>query len=124
MLGKRVEQSWITLSTTAKMQEKMWANQKRHYQHQRATLKYQVGDWVLLKKHNADKMDLRWESDYTVIRLTSPWSAVVENQLNGKIKHYNVSDLKPKHPSKDWELKPSSISRATRLITTWTIYLM
>ena len=39
-LGKRIEQSWITLSTTAKMLERMWANQKRHYQHWRATHKF------------------------------------------------------------------------------------
>ena len=37
MLGKRIEQSRITLSTTAKMVERIWANQKRHYQHWRAT---------------------------------------------------------------------------------------
>ena len=43
-LGKRIEQLQITLSTTPKMVERMWANQKRHYQHRRATHKYQVGD--------------------------------------------------------------------------------
>ena len=46
----------------------------------------------------------------------SPWSAVVENQINGKTKQCNVSDLKPKHLSKDWELAPSSISRPTKVI--------
>ena len=85
-LGKRMEQSQITLSTAAKMLERMWANQKRHFQHWRATHKYQIGDLALLKKHNADKMDLRWESNYRVIRLTSPWLAAVENQINGKTK--------------------------------------
>ena len=59
-LGKRIEQSWITLSTTAKMLEGMMANQERYCQHQRATYKYQVGELVLLKKHNADKMDSGW----------------------------------------------------------------
>ena len=83
MLGKRIEQSWITLSTTAKMLERMWANQKRHYQHWRAACKFQVGDLVLLKKHNADNMDLRWEPNYRVVRLISPWTALVENQTNG-----------------------------------------
>ena len=116
MLGKRIKQSQITLSTTAKMLERMQANQKRHYQHWRATHKFQVGDLVLLKKHNAGKMDLRWEPNYRVVRLMSPWSAVVQNQINGKTKPCNVGDLKSKHPSKDWELKPSSISRATRFI--------
>ena len=101
MLERRIEQSRINLSTTAKMQERMWANLKRHYQHQTATHKSQVGDLVLLKKHNADKMDLRWEPNYRVIRLTSPWSAVVENQICGKTRCCNVGDLKPKHPSKD-----------------------
>ena len=40
LLGKRIEQSWITLSTTAKMFERMHANQRRHYQHWKATHKY------------------------------------------------------------------------------------
>ena len=84
----------------------MWANQKWHYQHQRAIHKYQVGDLVLLKKHNADKMDFRWEPNYRVIRLMSPWLAVVENQISGKTKCCNVGDLKPKHPSEDWEINP------------------
>ena len=35
MLGKRIEQSWITLSAAAKMLEMMQPNKKRHYQHQR-----------------------------------------------------------------------------------------
>ena len=78
-LGKRIEQSWITLSTAVKMLEKIKANQKRHYQHCRATHKFQVGDLVLPRKQNADKMDLCWEPNYRVVRLKSPWSAMVEN---------------------------------------------
>ena len=41
---------------------------------------------------------------------------MVENQISGKTKCCNVGDLKPKHPSEDWTLKPSSIGRATRFI--------
>ena len=115
-LGKRIKQLWITLSTIAKMLERMWNNQKRHYQHCRATHKFQVGDLVLLKKQNADKMDLQWEPSYRVIRLNSPWSAMVENQISSKTKLCNVGDLKPNHPSEDWTLKPRSIGRATRFI--------
>ena len=62
----------VTLSITAKMLERMRANQKRHYQHWRATHRYQVGDLVLLKKHNADKMDLRWEPNYRMIKTDAP----------------------------------------------------
>ena len=157
------------------MLERRWPNQKRHYQHCRATHKFQVGDLVLLKKHNADKMGLRWEFNieqhftspytprsngtmvnfnkflkasmrelcqedtaawdqgldqilfmfmyYRVIRLKSPWSAMVENQISGKTKCCNVGDLKPKHPSEDWTLKPSSIGRAAWFIN-HPIYLM
>ena len=83
-----------------KMLEKMRANQKRHYQNRRATQKLQVGDLVLLKKHNTDKMDLKLEPNYRVVELQSPWSAVVENQTNGKTKRYNIGDLKLKHPQK------------------------
>ena len=36
--------------------------------------------------------------------------------MRGKIKRCNVGDLKPKHPSEDWELKPSPIGRAARFI--------
>ena len=115
-MRKRIEQLWINLSTTAKMLERMQANQKRHYQYHRATHKFQVGDSVLLKKHNADKMDLQWEPNYRVVRLKSPWSAMVEYQINSKTKCCNVGDHKPKHPSEDWTLKPSSISRAARFI--------
>ena len=68
------------------MLERMWVNQERHYQHQRVTHKFQVGVLVLLTKHNADKMDLRWEPNYRVVRLMSPWSEVVENQISGKTK--------------------------------------
>ena len=115
-LGKRTEQSCITFSMVAKMLERMQANQKRHYQHCKATHKFQVGDLVLLKKHNADKMDLRWEPNYRGIRLKSLWSVLVENQISGKTKCCNIGDLKAKHPSEDWTLQSSPISRATRLI--------
>ena len=100
----------------AKMLERMQANQKRHYQHCKATHEFWVGDLVLLKKHNADKMDPRWEPNYRVIRLKSPWSVLVENQISGKTKNCNIGDLKAKHPSEGWTLQPSLISRATGFI--------
>ena len=116
LLGKRIEQLRITLFTAARMLEKISANQKRHYQNRRATHKFQVGDLVLLKKWNDDKMDLIWEPTYRVIKLPSPWSAVVENQTNSVTKRWNVGDLKLKRPSEDWELKPSPIGRAAKFV--------
>ena len=45
-----------------------------------------------------------------------PWSAVVVNQISRKTKCCNGDDLKPKHPSEDWEIKPCSIGRAAKFI--------
>ena len=115
-LRKRIKQSQITLSMAAKMLERMWTNQNRHYQCHKATQEFWVGDLVLLKKHNADKMDLRWEPNYQVVKLKSPWSVLVENQISSKTKCWNISDLKAQHPSEDWTLWLSPISTAMRFI--------
>ena len=85
-LGKRIEQSRVSLSIAAKMLEKMRANQKRYYLNRRSTHTFKVGDLVLLRKHNVDKMELKWEPNYRIVKLRSAWSAVVENQLSGKSK--------------------------------------
>ena len=70
-LGKRIEQSRISLSIVAKMLEKMRANQKRYYQSRRSTHTFKVGDLVLLKKHNADKMEFKLEPNYRIVKLPS-----------------------------------------------------
>ena len=98
------------------MLQKIRANQKTHYQNRRATLKFQVGNLVLLKKHNADKLDLKSEPNYRVVILPSSWSAVVENQINGRTKRCNDSDHKLKHSSEDWELKLSLMGRAAKFV--------
>ena len=102
-LGKRVEQSRVSLSIAAKMLEKIRANQKRHFQNRRSTHTFKVGDLVPLKKHNVDKMEFKWEPNYRIVKLPSAWSAVVENQITGKSKRCNIGDLKLKHPSEDWK---------------------
>ena len=79
-LGKRIEQSRVSLSIAAKMLEKMRANEKRYYQNRRFTHTFKVGDLVLLKKHNVDKMELKWEPNYRIVNFPSAWSVVVENQ--------------------------------------------
>ena len=61
-------------------------------------------------------MDLKWELNYMVVKLPSPWSAVVENQTNARTKSCNIGDLKLKHPSEDWELKPSPICRVAKFV--------
>ena len=43
-------------------------------------------------------------------------SAIVENQLTGRTKRCNITDLKIKHPYEDWDLKPATIGRAARFV--------
>ena len=40
----------------------------------------------------------------------------MENQANGKTKRCNIADLKIKHPSEDWDLKPGTVGRAARFV--------
>ena len=61
-------------------------------------------------------MELKLEPNYRIVKLPSAWSVAFENQLSGKSKRCNIGDLKLKHPSEDWELKPSSIGRAAKFV--------
>ena len=104
--GKRIEQSRVSLSIAAMWLSKMRERQKRHYLNRRSTHPFKVGDWVLLKKHQGDKMDLKWVPNYRDIKLTSAWSAIVENQTIGKIKRCNVGDLKLNIPLRIGNSRP------------------
>ena len=94
----------------------MRANQKIYYQNRRSTHTFKVGNLVILGLHNLYKMECKWEPNYRIVKLPSAWSAVVENQLNGKSKRCNIGDLKLKHLSEDWELKPSSIGSSAKFV--------
>ena len=115
-LAKKIEKSRVALSIASKMLHKMRENQKRHYMNRRSVHQFQVGDLVLFKNHTPEKLDFKWIPNYRVIKLTSSWSAVIENQINGRTRRCNVGDLKHKHPSEDWELKASSFGRAARFV--------
>ena len=101
------------VSIAAKMLERMRENQKRHYKNRKLVHIFKVGDLVLLRKHNKDKLELKWEPNYRIIRFPHLWSAIVENQFTGRC---NVSDLKIKHPAEDWDLKLAKIGRAARFV--------
>ena len=90
----------------------MRENQKRYFKNRKSTHTYKVGDLVLLRKHNKDKLELKWEPNYRIIKLPHKMSAIVENQLAGRTKWCNITDLQIKHPSGDWDLKPATIGRA------------
>ena len=77
-LGESIEQTRVTLSIAAKMLERMRKNQKRTYEGRKTIHQFKVGDLVLLKKHAQEKLDLKWEPNYRIIRLPTAWTAVIE----------------------------------------------
>ena len=115
-LPKQIEKTQIALSIAAKYLGKMRENQKRYFKNRKSTHTYKVGDLVLLRKHNKDKLELKWEPNYRIIKLPHKMSAIVENQFTGRTKRCNITDLKIKHPSEDWDLKPATIGRAARFV--------
>ena len=75
-----------------------------------------VGDLVLLKKHAQQKLDLKWESNYRLIRLPPIWTAVIEHTVGGRTRRCNVGDLQKKLPHKDWQLKASNVGRVAKFV--------
>ena len=69
----------------AKMLEKMRENQKR-YKNRKSTHTFKVGDLVLYQKHNKEKLDLKWEPNYRIIKLPHLWTAVIETSLLVELK--------------------------------------
>ena len=63
-ITKRIEQSYIILSTAAKMLAKMCSDQKKSQITDLPKTKdpFQVGDLVLVKKQYKAKLELKWES--------------------------------------------------------------
>ena len=115
-LHKRFEQTRVITTMAAKMLEKMRANQKRHTNNRKTIHQFKVGDLVLLKKHVKEKLQLKWEPNYRIIRLPSAWSAIIESQITGQTKRCNIGDLKAKHPAEDWKLPPGTIGRAAKFV--------
>ena len=108
-IAKRIEQSCIILSTAAKMLAKKCSDQKKSTNHRPSKHPFQVGDLVLVKKHNKAKLELKWEPGYRIIKLPTDWTAVIENQLTGNSRCCNVTDLKLKLPEEDWLLKAEDV---------------
>ena len=115
-IGKRIEQSHIALSIAANMLARKHADKKKSTNHRPLNHNFKVGDWVVVKKHNKAKLELKWEPGYRIVKLSTPMTAVVENQLTCRSKCYNVTDLKMKHLAEDWELKADGIGYAAKFL--------
>ena len=108
-IAKRIEQSHIILSKAAKMLAKKPSDQKKSTNHRPSKHPFQVGDLVLVKKHNKAKLELKWEPGYMIIKLLTDWTAVIENQLTDNSRCCNVTDLKLKLPEEDWLLRAEDV---------------
>ena len=98
------------------MLERMRKNQKRAYEGRKTIHQFKLGDLVLLKKHAQEKLDLKWEPNYRIIRLPTAWTAVIEHMVRGRTRRCNVGDLQKKHPHEDWQLKASNVGRAAKFV--------
>ena len=115
-IAKRIEQSHIILSTASKTLARKHSDQKKSTNHRPSKHPFQVGDLVLVKKHNKAKLELKWEPGYRIIKLPTDWTAVIENQLTGSSKCCYVTDLKLKLPEKGWLLKGDDVGRAAKFV--------
>ena len=91
-LPKQIEKTQIALSIAVKWLGKKRENQKRHYKNRKSTHTFKVCDLVLLRKHNKDKLELKWEPNYRIIKLPHKMSAIVDNQFTGRTKRCNITD--------------------------------
>ena len=97
-LGKRIEQSRVSLSIAAKMLEKMRANQKRYYENRRSTHTFKVGDLVLLRKHNVDKLELKGSQITGLLNSPQPGQLLLRTNLAGKVKDATLVTSNPNTP--------------------------
>ena len=95
-LAKSIEQFRISLSMATKMLERMRKNQKRAYEGRKTIHQFWVGHLVLLRNHALEKMDLKWEPNYRIIKLPSAWSVIVKKISSGRTRRCNVG-----RPSKE-----------------------
>jgi len=115
-LGHRIDESRVALAIAAKGLDKIRANQRKAYINRKSVHPFKVGDLVYLKNHAGKKFDRKWQPDWRIIKLTSGWSCKIENCKTWKTRKCNVSHLKLKLPSEDWEQKPEEMGRAARFV--------
>ena len=75
------------------MLKRMRKNQKKAYECRKTMHQFEVGDLVLLKKHVQEKLDLKWEPNYRIIRFPTAWTAAIEHMASGRTRRCNVGDL-------------------------------
>ena len=93
----------------------MRKNQERAYEGRKTIHQFKVGDFVL-NKNAQEKLDLKWEPNYRIIRLPTAWTAVIDHTVSGRTRRCNVGDLQKKHPHEDWKLKASNVGRAAKFV--------
>ena len=70
------------------MLERMMKTKRGHMKAGKSIHKFKVGDLVH-KKHAQEKLDLKWEPNYGIIRLPTAWTAVIEHTVSGRTRRFN-----------------------------------
>ena len=114
-IAQKIEQTQVTLTTAAKNLEKAKEQQKKHSKNRSSQHNFQISNLVLVKKHNKEKLELKWEPGYRIVVFPTKWTARVKNKESGKPKSCNIKDLKLKDPAEDLELKAECIGEQQNL---------
>ena len=66
-IAQKIDQTQVTLTTTAKNLEKAREQQKKTSMNRSSQHNFQIGDLLLFKKHNKEKLELMWEPGYRIV---------------------------------------------------------
>ena len=66
-IDQEIEQTHVTLTTAAINLEKAREQQKKPSKNRPSQRTFQIGDLVLVKKHNKEKLELKWEPSYRIV---------------------------------------------------------
>ena len=115
-IAQKTEQTQVTLTTVAKSLEKAREQQKKPSKNRPSQHYFQIGDLVLVEKHNKEKLELKLEPGYRIVGFPTKHTARIRNKESGEPKCCNIKDLKLKDPPEDWELKAECIRRTEKFV--------
>ena len=104
------------------MLEKMRENQKTYYQNRRSSHTFKVGDLVLLRKHNVDKMELNGGQITGLLNSPQPGQLLRTNSV-GKVKDATLVTLNLNAPLRIGNENPAQLEELANLLTILIIYL-
>ena len=101
-IAQKIKQTQVTLTTADKSLEKVREQQKKPSKNRPSKSNFQIGNLVLVKKYNKEKLELKWKPHYRIVGFSTKYTARVRNKESGEPKCCNIKDLMLKGPAEDW----------------------